>query len=118
MAPRDLENDAIGRSRITGGVDGHAGRFGRQAKLFEIRLQIRRDRGLRSFHARLQRREIDLIRGAVTSRAPALLECGQVVSQTRILERAAKSLVELIGGVDGIRLISPSLRSVDRRGAT
>ena len=81
------------------------------AELVEILLQVRRDRGLGSFHPRLQRRKIDLVRCAIASRAPALLERGQVVSQSRIFERAAKTLVELVGMVDRIRLVPDALRS-------
>ena len=102
VTPRDLENDAIGSSRIAGSVDGHTGRFSRQAKLVEIRFQIGGDSGLRSLHTRLQRRKIDLVGGAVASRSPALLERGQIVRQLRIIKRAAKTLVELVRMVDWI----------------
>jgi hypothetical protein len=57
----------------------------------------------------LQAREVDLARGTVACLAPSLLERGQVVWQSRIVKRAAKALVELVGMVDRIRFVPTAL---------
>jgi hypothetical protein len=109
VAPHDLENDAVGTRRIVGSVDHHTSRFSRKPKLIEILFQISSDSGLGSFHPRLQRRKLDLVHCTVASHTPALLERGQVLSQTRILECAAKTLVELVRIVDRIDLVPQAL---------
>jgi hypothetical protein len=102
VTPRDLQNDAVSGSRVAGNVNGRTSPFNGQAELFEIPVQIGRDRGLGSFQPRLQGRKIDLVRGVIARRPPALLECSQVVSQSRVFERTVKAHVEPVGIVNRV----------------
>src|SRR5215217_2123268 len=100
--PRDLQNDAVGSSRITDKVNSRAGPFRSHAELIQILIQIGCDRGLRLFHSHSQRRKIDLVCRVIACRTPALLECSQVGWQARIFERATKTYVKSVGMVDRV----------------